>query len=220
MCIAYLHDVDSAAIDTAQSLTSSKPREGVQPGRLHGRRSPAYGVNLESFGHSIWFRRGWTLQELVAPTTVIFVNYDWVSLGHKQGRGTDPGLLLSPNTLNAAIADITGIRTEVFYDFSNATTLSLEEKLKWMEHRQTERREDMAYCQLGIFGVFMPLIYGERDQAMSRLRSEIRRKTAEEALQRDTPSSTIRYSVLDDKCVERRRTADTSLAENWQLICR
>lgn len=35
--------------------------------------------------------------------------------------------------------------------------------------------EDQAYCLLGIFGVFLPLIYGEgQSNALRRLRKEIR----------------------------------------------
>jgi hypothetical protein len=30
-----------------------------------------------------WFTRGWTLQELIAPRQVIFVNKDWVEVGDK-----------------------------------------------------------------------------------------------------------------------------------------
>ncbi|KAK4161138.1 hypothetical protein QBC43DRAFT_190616, partial [Cladorrhinum sp. PSN259] len=36
--------------------------------------------------------------------------------------------------------------------------------------QQTTREEDMAYCLLGIFDIFMPLIYGEgKKSAMRRL---------------------------------------------------
>ena len=33
----------------------------------------------------------------------------------------------------------------------------------------TKKKEDKAYCMLGIFNVFMPLIYGEEDNAFVRL---------------------------------------------------
>ena len=39
----------------------------------------------ETIGHSRWFRRGWTLQELVAPSTlVIFCNSEWQVLGDRE----------------------------------------------------------------------------------------------------------------------------------------
>src|ERR1700760_3808109 len=33
------------------------------------------------FSKSRWFTRGWTLQELIAPSTIIFFNKHWVKLG-------------------------------------------------------------------------------------------------------------------------------------------
>jgi len=46
--------------------------------------------------------------------------------------------------------------------------------MSWSEDRQTKREEDMAYCLLGIFGVYLPLIYGEgKANAFVRLREEI-----------------------------------------------
>jgi hypothetical protein len=35
------------------------------------------------------------------------------------------------------------------------------------------KKEDKAYCLLGIFNVSMPLIYGEGENALVRLRAEI-----------------------------------------------
>jgi hypothetical protein len=43
----------------------------------------------------------------------------------------------------------------------------------WASSRQTTRVEDLAYCLLGIFGVHMPLIYGEGQNAFRRLQEEI-----------------------------------------------
>jgi hypothetical protein len=44
----------------------------------------------------------------------------------------------------------------------------------WTEKRETTRKEDKAYSLLGIFDVYMPLIYGEgRESAFKRLREEI-----------------------------------------------
>jgi len=45
--------------------------------------------------------------------------------------------------------------------------------MSWTTNRKTTRKEDRAYCLLGIFGIYMPLIYGEEDQAIFRLREEI-----------------------------------------------
>ncbi|KAI1839654.1 hypothetical protein JX266_014134, partial [Neoarthrinium moseri] len=48
------------------------------------------------------------------------------------------------------------------------------ERMSWLAKRQTTREEDLAYCMLGIFGVQMPLLYGEGgDRAQIRLRETI-----------------------------------------------
>jgi hypothetical protein len=44
----------------------------------------------------------------------------------------------------------------------------------WAGRRQTTREEDKAYSLLGIFDVYMPLIYSEgRERVLKRLREEI-----------------------------------------------
>ena len=43
----------------------------------------------------------------------------------------------------------------------------------WAAKRETKKKEDQAYCLFGIFDVFMPLIYGEGENALVRLRKKI-----------------------------------------------
>lgn len=45
--------------------------------------------------------------------------------------------------------------------------------MSWASRRNTTRVEDRAYCLLGIFGVNMPLMYGEGERAFARLQEEI-----------------------------------------------
>jgi hypothetical protein len=46
--------------------------------------------------------------------------------------------------------------------------------MSWANHRETRRPEEKAYSLLGIFNVFMPLLYAEgREKAFVRLREEI-----------------------------------------------
>jgi hypothetical protein len=53
-------------------------------------------------------------------------------------------------------------------------TFSVSERMTWAAKRQTTEDEDDTYCLLGIFNVFMPLIYGEgRDSARKRLQREV-----------------------------------------------
>ncbi|KAK5219741.1 hypothetical protein LTR47_011450 [Exophiala xenobiotica] len=113
-----------------------------------------------TFRKSRWFTRGWTLQELLAPTLVDFFSADGKRLGSKL-------------TLEDMIHDITGIpgtalRGGPLYGFSR------EERLSWASLRHTKEEEDHAYSLLGIFDVSMPLIYGEgKERAYKRLQEEI-----------------------------------------------
>jgi hypothetical protein len=45
--------------------------------------------------------------------------------------------------------------------------------MSWSANRQATREEDRAYCMLGLFGVNMPLLYGEGMRAFQRLQEEI-----------------------------------------------
>jgi len=57
------------------------------------------------------------------------------------------------------------------------TDFGVEERMSWAAHRNTTLKEDKVYCLLGIFGVYLPLIYGEGvDYATQRLKEEIRRR--------------------------------------------
>lgn len=113
-----------------------------------------------AFRESRWFSRGWTLQELLAPVSVEFYTREHQRLGDKR-------------SLEKQIHEITGISIPAL----RGTPLSqfeVDERMGWAKMRQTTREEDWAYCLLGIFGVFMPLIYGEgRENAIRRLRKEI-----------------------------------------------
>ena len=121
-----------------------------------------------SFRNSRWFTRGWTLQELLAPKIVEFYSRDHVLLGDK-------------TSLERQIYEITEIAIEALrgrclQDFD------VQERFKWCEKRQTTKGEDMAYCLLGIFDVFLPLIYAEgQTNAMIRLRREVEHRKSEKS---------------------------------------
>lgn len=118
---------------------------------------------IEQFKASKWFTRGWTLQELLAPTTVLFFSVNWTPLGSRE-------------TLSQAITEVTGIEDEYLCgrDLRHA---SIAKRMSWAAHRETARIEDIAYCLLGIFDVNMPLLYGEGKKAFIRLQQEIMKET-------------------------------------------
>jgi Heterokaryon incompatibility protein (HET) len=111
-----------------------------------------------AFRNSRWFTRGWTLQELLASASVEFF-----------ARGE---LLGDKNLLEGLIYEITGIPFAALYG-APLSNFSVDERLRWATKRETRRKEDEAYSLLGIFGVFMPPLYGEGEYAFIRLRKEI-----------------------------------------------
>ncbi len=113
-----------------------------------------------AFRASRWFTRGWTLQELLAPASVQFFAQNRTLLGDK-------------TSLQDQIHEITGIPASALRGDPLAH-FSVTARFKWAESRQTSREEDLAYCLLGIFGVFIAPIYGEgRVNAIRRLKKEI-----------------------------------------------
>lgn len=119
-----------------------------------------------AFQSSRWFTRGWTLQELLAPTSVEFFSVEGNLLGDR-------------DTLVPDIAAITGISVKALQG-SPLADFSVEERLSWAGGRKTKREEDRAYSLLGIFDIHMPLIYGEgQEKAVRRLQKEIKESSTD-----------------------------------------
>ncbi|RYP77756.1 hypothetical protein DL769_003322 [Monosporascus sp. CRB-8-3] len=146
---------------------------------------------------SKWFTRGWTLQELLAPASVQFFSQEGLRLGDKV-------------SLEQEIHTITKIPIPALRKTTPFDQFDVDERLRWAEMRQTTREEDWAYCLLGIFGVFMPLNYGEgRDNAIQRLRKEI-----ENTPKRQTSFSTQILEKFQDKGA----TLLTSFGDLWDIL--
>jgi hypothetical protein len=114
----------------------------------------------QQFRNSRWFKRGWTLQELIAPKFVQFFD----SRGEQIGDKTS----LVQELLGATKLPLEALRGQVLEEFS------VDVRLSWAEGRETKREEDAVYSLLGIFDIYMPLIYGEgRQRAFRRLMKEL-----------------------------------------------
>ena len=141
VCYAYLFDI-SVSVGRTDS-----PRKKLRESR--------------------WFTRGWTLQELLAPTFVIFYDRDWIDVGTK-------------HSLQHSISDATGIDASHLFEPDPA---SVAAKMSWASSRETTRPEDIAYSLLGLFDVNMPLLYGEgATKAFERLQHEILRSGDDESI--------------------------------------
>ncbi|KAI6096227.1 hypothetical protein F5141DRAFT_588373 [Pisolithus sp. B1] len=117
-----------------------------------------------SFADSIWFKRGWTLQELLASPRVLFYTQDWslymkcASPNHK-----------ADSTIVAGLQKATGIGKLQLENFSPGVD-DARSKLQWASARLTTRAEDIAYSLFGIFRLSLPVMYGETAQdALGRL---------------------------------------------------
>jgi hypothetical protein len=146
VCYAYLNDVPS--------------------GLGEGRKKEA------ALRKSKWFTRGWTLQELIAPSRLYFISSDWTeNLGTKA-------------SLDLLISEITGISRVSELNTGNLplSTVSVAARMSWVSRRTCTRAEDYAYCLMGIFGVYMPMMYGEGENAFMRLQLEILKVSEDESI--------------------------------------
>ncbi|KAG8531370.1 uncharacterized protein KY384_002999 [Bacidia gigantensis] len=122
-------------------------------------------VPTVEFADSRWFTRGWTLQELLAPSRLNFYASDWSFIGSPGSSS------VYENNSMTQISVATGISGFLLASHQKA---SIAQKMSWMANRETKRGEDMVYCLLGLFGVNMPLLYGEGEKkAFQRLQLEI-----------------------------------------------
>jgi hypothetical protein len=130
-----------------------------------------------AFEQSVWFRRGWTLQELVAPSVVIFLSRDWGIIGHKghSSRGRSGMSMQTGAALEDVVSAVTAIPREVLHDYRESESLTTEEKMRWADGRETMWGEDLSYCLLGIMGVSMNIRYGD---GANKTRERLLRKIA------------------------------------------
>jgi hypothetical protein len=120
---------------------------------------------------SEWFRRGWTLQELLAPRELSFYDMKWNHLGTR-------------SQLVNELQTVTGIDVKYLWGGTTFRSACIATRMSWMANRTTKRKEDLAYSMLGIFHVTMPIIYGEgeREHAFERLQKILLEKSDDESL--------------------------------------
>ena len=146
VCYVYLHDV----LDPSFPVESDYDEEAAK-------RCPE------------WFSRGWTLQEMIAPSNVQFFNKKWQHLGDKR-------------TLARTLKDITGVPKHILRDGLYGNRPCVAQIMSWAANRTTTRVEDRAYSLLGLLGVNMPMLYGEGKKAFHRLQLEIIRTSNDQSI--------------------------------------
>ncbi|EJF58106.1 hypothetical protein DICSQDRAFT_139748 [Dichomitus squalens LYAD-421 SS1] len=139
ICFAYLFDVPTGPIDVLEQPKSA-------------------------FQESKWHRRGWTLQELIAPESVMLLSQSWELLGSKAD--------LAP-----LLESITKVPAPLLRMNTKPSDYCVAARMAWAANRETTRPEDEAYSLMGIFGIFMPALYGEGRNAFLRLQEEIMKRS-------------------------------------------
>lgn len=145
LCYAFLSDVTTSNLKEA--FDRDDEAEVVEP------------INT-----SKWFQRGWTLQELLAPGSVLFYDVSWSYIGNRRD-------------CCEAISGATHIPTKTLAEGLPAVgdRPCVAAIMLWASGRKTTRLEVRAYSLLGLFDVNMPLLYGEGRKAFTRLQEEILR---------------------------------------------
>ncbi|KAK4498425.1 hypothetical protein PRZ48_011083 [Zasmidium cellare] len=131
---------------------------------------------------SKWFKRGWTLQELIAPHSRSIYDEAWNLITTR----TDSALLLSDITkVDMKLLEYVNTREGSPHGVGMARLeqYSLAQRMSWAAGRQTSRSEDRAYSLLGLFNIVMPLHYGEGlENAFKRLQQEIIKQSADQSI--------------------------------------
>ncbi|KJA25459.1 hypothetical protein HYPSUDRAFT_37447 [Hypholoma sublateritium FD-334 SS-4] len=122
-------------------------------------------ANISDAHGDSWFTRGWTLQELLAPSRSVFYNKNWKQIG----SGTDA-------EIQSVIKTATGITSgELELSWRGAIeAIPLSRRMQMACGRQVTREEDTSYSLMGLLGVDMSIAYGEgASRAFSRLVREL-----------------------------------------------
>ncbi|KAF9481232.1 hypothetical protein BDN70DRAFT_855426, partial [Pholiota conissans] len=112
-----------------------------------------------------WFTRGWTLQELIAPSVIKFYNRNWEDLAP---------LSRNDKMNDMALKQIEEATTITSNELNNMRFVTLSRKMQWAASRKVTREEDGSYSLMGIFSVSFSIAYGEgAERAFGRLIAQI-----------------------------------------------
>ncbi|KAI9459270.1 hypothetical protein HD554DRAFT_2137357 [Boletus coccyginus] len=126
-------------------------------------------IVIEDLSRDTWFKRGWTLMQLLAPERLKFYNKMWCPLTDHLNDKQSPEIM-------AAVERATSISPLEFqrFDPKSLDTYQLSKRMRWAANRSTLLAEDRAYSLMGIFGVTIDVAYEEGgSRAFSRLFKEI-----------------------------------------------
>ena len=133
-------------------------------------------IPIQGFRKAIGLPVG-TLQELLMPCTLNFYSKDSYLLGER-------------TSLNKVVEKCAGINLseldrelQIYTGLPSLHQFSIAKRISWAALRKTTRKEDIAYCLMGLFDVNMPLMYGEGgSKASLRLQHAIMQTTSDQSL--------------------------------------
>ncbi|KAG8221678.1 hypothetical protein J3R82DRAFT_1963 [Butyriboletus roseoflavus] len=164
---------DTCCIDRTESSVLSKAivsmyrwyeESALTLALLTGVPSPSRLGNLRD---SIWMRRAWTLQELLAPKAIRFYDSEWkLYLNDPHHNHKD-----SP-VINTELASAVSVAPKMLSAFQSGR-FGVREKLRLASTRTATIEEDISYSLFGIFASDLQPKYGEGKNALGRLLEEI-----------------------------------------------
>lgn len=155
VCYVYLADLDGCPPLTDATALSGETADERYWGVL--------------FRESKWFRRGWTLQELIAPYKLRFYDRSWNFIG-------------TLDDLAATVSETTNVHLSMLRHEQRPEDFSIAQRMSWAANRQTTRSEDRAYSLLGILNITISIRYGESSQAFIRLQEAIIARDADQSV--------------------------------------
>jgi len=232
------HGAELAWIDTCciDKSSSSELDESIRSMFRWYRNSSICLIHLgatsdtEPLRNDPWFRRGWTLQELLAPRKFKFYDAGWSPISRARRKqykiqvvkdgDSEPGesdlesdssdLSSSPNGnpdqsddayIIKKVSEITKIPLNDLLNFEPGLK-DIRTRLGWAAKRETTRIEDQAYSLLGIFDITMPIAYGEGKNAFYRLQEAIMQRSNDRNmfLWSGVPSSGLSLLASSPRC--------------------
>lgn len=158
MCYAHLSDFSLEQAWEAGRMPDSDEK------RMELVSKEVDSIDCQLLVASKYFTRGWTLQEMLAPRKLTFVDCKWRAFGTRA-------------SLARPIEAVTGISDTFLMMPRSFRYASFAERMSWSVSRKTTRTEDVAYCLLGLVDVHLPLLYGEGVKAFDRFYQELCRST-------------------------------------------
>lgn len=111
-----------------------------------------------------FYCRNWRLLGTKGPAHTGFASFSESETADAQAR---------EDAFLSLLEEVTGVDKELLDGSLGLNEFGVATRMKWACRRQTTRVEDRAYCLMGIFGVNMPLLYGEGMNAFIRLQEAI-----------------------------------------------